>query len=191
MIARTALALLIAACALVPARAADVRVVYYDIHGRSARDLFKEMEAKGPVDKSSGLRFPAYTEWRVSWDFRYESAPGICKLTGLDASVEGTTTLPHWVEGDAAPASLGKEWEDFVAALWVHESGHYAHGVEAADEIQALEGSTPPASDCQELTRQVTGRAESIVDKYRAIDAQYDRDTNHGQKQGAVLVIEN
>src|SRR6185437_6448205 len=65
MIARTALALLIAACALVPARAADVRVVYYDIHGRSARDLFKEMEAKGPVDKSSGLRFPAYTEWRV------------------------------------------------------------------------------------------------------------------------------
>ena len=190
MMVRASLALLIAAFAFVPARAADVRIVYYDIHGRTVRDLFNEMQAKGPAD-SSGSRFPAYTRWRVSWNFRYESTPGSCKLTELNASVEGTTTLPHWVEGDAASTPLKKEWQDFIAALRVHESGHYAHGVEAAAEVQGIEPSIQPASDCPDLTRQVTHRAESILEKYRAIDAQYDRDTNHGQKQGAVLMSEN
>ena len=101
MIIRAGLALLIAACALTSVQADEARIVYYDIHGRGARDLFKEMRAKGPAD-SSGSRFPAYTIWRVSWNFRYESTPGSCQLTGLTTSVEGTTTLPHWVEGDTA-----------------------------------------------------------------------------------------
>ncbi|MGH8212773.1 MAG: DUF922 domain-containing protein, partial [Rhodanobacteraceae bacterium] len=100
-------------------------------------------------------------------------------------------TLPRWADGDTAPASLMTEWQDFVAALRVHENGHYAHGVEAANEVQALEGSIQPASDCSELTLQVTNRAEAILEKYRAVDAEYDRDTKHGQNQGAVLVIEN
>ncbi|MGH8212781.1 MAG: DUF922 domain-containing protein, partial [Rhodanobacteraceae bacterium] len=104
MIIRMSLALLIALGVLAPALAADVRVVYYDISGRTVRDLVEQMQAKGPVDKSSSARFPAYTKWRVSWSFRYESTPGSCKLTELTASVEGTMTLPHWADGDTAPA---------------------------------------------------------------------------------------
>ena len=190
MIVRAGLALLIAFGALASARAADVQVVYYDISGRTARDLLEQMQAKGPADPS-GSRFPAYTKWRVSWNFRYESTPGSCKLTELTASVEGTMTLPHWVDADNAPAPLAKEWRNFVAALRVHENGHYAHGEEAADEVQALAGSIQPAADCSDLTREIDDRAESVLDKYRALDAKYDRDTNHGEKQGAVLVIEN
>lgn len=191
MIARTGLALLIALGAIASARADDVRIVYYDISGHTIRDLVEQMQAKGPFDKSSGGRSAAYTEWRVPWNFRYESTPRSCKLTELNASAEGTMTLPHWVDGGTAPASRMKEWRHFVAALRVHENGHYAHGVQAAEEVRALAGSIQPAADCDDLTRQVTNRAEAILEKYRAVDAKYDRDTKHGQAQGAVLVIEN
>ena len=191
MIVRTGFALLIALGAIASARAAGLRIVYYDISGRTTRDLVEQMQTKGPVDKSSGGISVAYTEWRVSWNFRYESTPGSCKLTELNASVEGTTTLPRWADGDTAPASRMKEWQDFVAALRVHENGHYAHGVQAAEEVRVLAGSIPPAADCEDLTRQVTDRAQAILEKYRTLDAKYDQDTQHGQTQGAVLEIDD
>jgi predicted secreted Zn-dependent protease len=183
-------ALLAASAASAPARAAGLQVVYYDISGRTAKDLFDQMQTRAPEDRF-GQRFPAYTEWRVTWNFRYESTPESCRLTELNASVEAKMTLPRWVDAGSAPASLLEEWQHYVGALRIHENGHYAHGVEAAREVQALEGSIPPAGDCAALTRQVTERAQAIMEKFRALDAQYDRDTNHGQKQGAVLVIEN
>jgi len=182
--------LLIAFAAATPAKAADVRVVYYDISGNTAKALVHEMEVKGPLDKS-GRRFPAYTKWRVSWVFRYEYSPASCKLTELTALVEGAMTLPHWVNGDSAPAALAKEWQNYVAALRVHENGHYAHGVEAANEIRALASSIQPAENCSVLSREVASQAQSILDKFRALDETYDRQTDHGQTQGAVLTIDD
>ncbi len=189
-IRREGIVLLVAFAAATSARAADVRVVYYDISGNTTKDLVHEMEEKGPVDKS-GRRFPAYTEWRVSWVFRYESSPASCKLTELTASVEGTMTLPHWVDAGSAPAALAREWQNYVAALRVHENGHYAHGVQAANEIRALANSIQPAENCSALSREVADRAQSVLDKFRAVDETYDRQTNHGQTQGAVLTIDD
>jgi uncharacterized protein DUF922 len=39
------------------------------------------------------------------------------------------------------------------------------------------------------LDKEIDGNARAILDKYAALDAQYDRDTKHGQTQGAILYI--
>ncbi|MBS0432724.1 MAG: DUF922 domain-containing Zn-dependent protease [Proteobacteria bacterium] len=175
---------------VVPAvvHAGDVRVVYYDISASTGRQLIHEMETRGPLDPQ-GKRVPAYTIWHVTWNYRYQSGPESCKLTDLTVEVDGTMTLPRWVDSGTAPKSLVQSWQSMMAALRVHEDGHYAHGVEAAREIAALREATPPAADCASLQRQFNAEATSILDKYAALDAKYDQDTRHGQTQGAILIV--
>ena len=186
---RAGLAILIAG-AISIAEANDVSVVYYDISARTGTQLVHEMEAKGPVGPD-GKRYPAYTRWHVAWDYQYRSGPGACKITDFTAKLEGTMTLPRWIDSESAPKSLVRSWQAMVAALRIHENGHYAHGIEAAREIGALPDSIRPAADCATLEKQINGRAQAIMDKYAALDAEYDRETRHGQTQGAILEIRN
>jgi predicted secreted Zn-dependent protease len=167
----------------------NLKVVYYDISARTGRGLIHEMGARGPLGQD-GRRYPANTRWHVALHYLVQPIPGGCKLIDFTVTVEGTMTLPRWIDSNAAPRSLVRSWDAMAAAMRVHESGHYAHGIEAAREIGALREAFPRAADCRALDKEIDGNARAILDKYAALDAQYDRDTKHGQTQGAILYID-
>lgn len=166
------------------AYANDALLVYYDIVGKSANDLRHELDTKGPLDKD-GKRFDALTQWHVAWTYRYVSTTEGCKFIEIRTSVDGTTTLPRWVDGDSASNSLIRKWQSYMAALRLHEDGHYAHGVGAAKEIEDLGQSFHVSDNCSAIGKAFNDQADSILEKYKAMDATYDHDTNHGQTQGA------
>ena len=58
-----------------------------------------------------------------------------------------------------------------IAALTRHEQQHGRHGILAAREIEA--------DNCR--------NAQAKIKKYNAADIAYDKNTNHGIKQGATL----
>lgn len=150
----------------------------------------QETNTKGPIGPD-GKRYPAYTHWRVDWNYTYQFVPGTCKLVKLTATVSGTITLPRWVDSRDASNSLVQSWDAMVAALRVHENGHYAHGIAAAQEIEALQNTVGSAADCPSLEKEINAQSQAIVDKYSALDVKYDEDTKHGQTQGAVLNYSN
>jgi predicted secreted Zn-dependent protease len=55
-------------------------------------------------------------------------------------------------------------------------------------EIDAAVLAVKPASNCEDLATGANAAAEAIVAKYQALDAEYDRKTDHGRSQGAVLL---
>lgn len=167
------------------AHADDARIVYYDVAGDSAQALRHELNNKGPLDH--GQRFDAYTWWHVTWKYSYVATKDGCKFTEISTSLDGSIELPRWEPASGASDSLLKEWERYMTALRIHEDGHYAHGVAARDEIQALGESFQIAGSCTAIAKAFNDRAGSVVDRYAAMDLQYDRDTAHGKSQGATF----
>lgn len=180
------LAALALGCAFAVAYAHDATIVYYDITGNSANALRRQMNAKGPLDMS-GKRFDAYTRWYVRWRYRYRPTASGCEFTEVTVSVDGTITLPRWVDESHAPQALEQDWNRYIAALHRHEQGHYVHGLDAAREIEALGRSFHAAGDCPAFVADFDRQARGITRRYAAMDATYDRDTDHGKTQGAVF----
>jgi predicted secreted Zn-dependent protease len=165
------------------AHAEDPQIVYYDIAGNNARALRRQMNVNGPMGHDK--RFDAHTNWYVKWNYRYRPTASGCELTSLNVSLTGTIVLPRWVHADNVSGALVQKWGRYLAALRLHENGHYAHGASAAKEIEALAQSFHGFGDCQAMALAFNAKARSIIRKYNALDVTYDRETDHGRTQGA------
>jgi predicted secreted Zn-dependent protease len=177
------------ACAVLglpAAHADDAEFVYYDLSGNSAKELRHQMNSMGPYG-DDGKRADGRADWRVSWTTRYARSPVGCKFTEVETTVTGKIILPRWSAGENASSFLVKKWQNYMAALRLHEDGHYGHGIEAAEEIRALRESLGTAADCESLVKQFDAQVESILEKYRRADITYDAATKHGFTQGAVF----
>ena len=184
LVLRLALVLL-ALCVWSRAHAADARIIYYDITGNSASALREQLDAKGPIGKT-GEHVDAFTKWYVAWKYRYRPTPAGCRFTDMQVSVTGTILMPRWANPSDVSRSLLRRWQDYLAALLVHERGHYAHGESAAEAITALEESFRDYSgNCQTMVQSFKDQAHAILAKYQAMDAAYDKATDHGRTQGA------
>ena len=165
-----------------PARANDLRFVYYDVTGNTARQLRRELNAKGPMSYRG--RVDGLAQWSVTW--KYHSAPTAdgCEFTEFRAKVEGTITLPRWTPSGKFSPELMNRWQNFLTALRIHEHGHYSHGEQAAREIQTLGRRFRVTGNCSSIAQQFNDQAMKISDKYRAADKEYDRRTRFGWTQG-------
>jgi predicted secreted Zn-dependent protease len=171
-----------ASFALPTAAAQEVAVVHYDVAGATVEELHASLGQRGPwVD---GTRFHAHTKWNVTWTYRY--APGVrgCGFSRFDVRIDAEMTLPRWQGRTGAPTALVERWDRYLAALRAHEYGHYAHGLEAAREIEAL-GSGFQVGSCARIETDFNARAMEIIAKFNQRDLAYDRDSGHGRSQGA------
>jgi predicted secreted Zn-dependent protease len=164
----------------------DAEIVYYEVVGNSASELRQQLNTKGPIGEG-GKRVDGHTDWHVAWTYQYVPAADGCKFTELGITLTATITLPRWAADDEASNALLKKWQSYIAALRVHEDGHYSHGVRAAEEIKSLGQSLHTPEGCSTFAKHFNDQAASILEKYKVADAAYDADTKHGRTQGAVF----
>lgn len=165
-----------------PVHADDPSIAYYDIAGATSADLRREMNAKGPLGEG-GKRFDGHAKWHVRWTFRYAPDGRGCGFTQIRVTVSGTITLPRWSDADLS-TPLHEEWRRYLSALRLHEYGHYAHGRQAAEDVERL-GLSFHASECADIADTFNREADAIVRKYAAMDKAYDQKTGHGRTEGA------
>jgi predicted secreted Zn-dependent protease len=162
------------------------RITYYDIFGSTPAELRRELDTKGPVDKF-GVRGHGLTNWFVAWNFHYVPAAGGCRFSEIVVTVTGEMVMPRWQAGERGSNALARKWQAYLPALRLHEDGHYAHGIRAAEEIEALGRGFYLAESCSRIGQVFNDRAHAILDKYRTADINYDADNGHGRTQGAVF----
>lgn len=184
---RLQLALLLA-CALPLAAAAEVRdnidYSYYEVQVFTGPSLGTQVRAASPIREGSQVSF-GDTHWNVRWDLRWNNdASGQCRLTGVVVTLRTRMLLPQLRGASAQQAAV---FERFMAALRLHENGHYAHGQRAAQEIEQNLLALPPAASCAALEAQANDSGRRSLARYADLDVQYDRETNHGRTQGAYL----
>ena len=160
---------------------------YYYIDGASATVLAAQLDQNGPVG-SDGKHYAGKTRWDIQWKFRHEQKGTACSMSDVAIAVGIAQTMPKWRGEGKGATGLKALWTKFAEALQRHEDGHKAHGVKAAKEIEAAVLAIRPASNCEDLELAANTAAQAVVTKYKALDEEYDRKTDHGRNRGATLL---
>ena len=180
--------LIIAACLVSTAYAAPaVKTAYtnYDVYLAESKNLREDLNLATPV-VYDGKPFHGYTDWRVSWQYRWQPTDGGCRIGSVTTTVAITYTLPNAV---TLPLDqrLREAYDAYLVALTAHEKGHGRIGIDAAKAIErALDGMLH-AGDCRQLADIANAKANEILDKYKQLNRDYDQKTSYGKTQGAVL----
>jgi predicted secreted Zn-dependent protease len=157
---------------------------YYVATAAADRSLSSTLQAASPIHHN-GRVFFGHTDWQVRWSIHWSQEPqGACRITQAQTRISGTILLPKLVA--ATPAQQDR-FNSFLAALRVHELGHYGIGKSAAAEIERAIRSLPAMDTCAALEAAANELGSDTLDKYRVIERRYDADTDNGRTQGAWL----
>jgi predicted secreted Zn-dependent protease len=155
---------------------------YYDIHGNTLEQLMSEMHHKG------GRTFgAAWTDWRVYWMADRAQTPQGFVVTKSNTKLTITYLYPRWGDESKAPAELRKKWDAYCKAVIIHEKGHGAIAMEAAREVDKAVMAVKPEKYAQSLEGRVSVAGNKVLKKYIEKEAEYDKVTKFGQKQGATF----
>jgi predicted secreted Zn-dependent protease len=102
-------------------------------------------------------------------------------------AVHGVMALPNWIDEAKAEPGLRARWDRFVAALKLHEEGHFDHGRQFGSELERSLAMLGAQNSCNTLDVLTHQHYDALLEKYRAIDMEYDATTDHGRTQGAIF----
>jgi predicted secreted Zn-dependent protease len=133
--------------------------------------------------------YAGYANWNTQYSMEvHESLFGTCTAKNISINFQSKITLPEWRGSGTFTANVLPQWNQFIAALKVHEEGHVEIALSEAKTLVAeLEAMSPiKADNCDQLedkVRQIVGSALKIsADE----NERYDLLTKHGVLQGAV-----
>jgi len=160
------------------------RLDAYPVRGLTLEDLGASMQQRAPRDNGEAVW--GKTTWTLAWTYTYDNNAG-CRVSNAHVKITVTVQMPDWLDRDRAPADLQSRWSAFYRALNTHEEGHRDNGVRAGNDFMRRIGQIGAAADCPTLTASIAALGQSLTTEYQGIDDTYDRTTQHGATQGAVL----
>lgn len=159
--------------------------VHYKVSGNSPAEINRQMARCSPATAHSG-EFAADTAYVINWQFNQRTAGlGMCTIDAVTVGLVTRHIYPQWHSADASPA-LHAKWDRFIANLTAHEQGHAALNREYAQHVLQTLRTLPP-TDCAGLKEQANAAARQIISELDAAHNAYDKTTDHGRIQGAVL----
>lgn len=159
---------------------------FYDISGSTLDQLRKQINQKG-TRWNDGKVYSAMTNWDIHYKYRVIRNNGRYSVRSADTTVEIGYFLPR-LDVDACTPELATRWKDYLGSLQRHEFGHKDLAVRTASEVNEMFATLPSFGTEEELAAEITRRTEEKFRQLKEIQIEYDRDTRHGETQGAVLL---
>ncbi|MCW5588752.1 MAG: DUF922 domain-containing protein [Legionellales bacterium] len=159
---------------------------HYSIQGKTIEDVRQAMNI-ARLNHPELTDFCAYTKWQVNWQYRYFPSQQGCRLNNIEVTANIIILLPRWENVASTDLVSRQSWERFYHALVRHERGHREIAINAANAIARELNLQPMASNCQVLTQLANEKGNQLLQSYRAKEIEYDRITDHGRTQGAIL----
>jgi predicted secreted Zn-dependent protease len=158
----------------------------YQIYGDTASELRTQIQHCAPGASGSSLaEYTGQTSYNLSWQYAV-SISTKCSAQDIKVGVHTATALPYWQPTGNATSGLAERWQAFDASLRTHEQGHAvidkAYAAKLLDDLNAL-----GPVDCDNLTAAIRTIVDSDVAALNQANDTYDRQTDHGATQGAVL----
>jgi len=156
-------------------------VVYYDIHGKTARELVDDMRRLGP----QGGRYFGEAQSPLRWNWQTKSDGEGCRTSSANVIMRSEITMPRWSPpADTAPG-LYTQWKTFLSGLETHEIGH--KDISARHAREMLTSLRKMSGFCGSLDTERRRITSGVLTRLREEQLKYDADTRHGATQGAVF----
>ncbi len=156
----------------------EVTLIGYPVTGRSPRSIRESMNEARPTVEVDGGRHDARTGWIFQTRWR-NGADGQCVPATATVSVVLRMTLPDLTTRDQLSPREEADWDAYFAALVTHERNHGRIAVAGRDQMQA---AMRASADCAAMNAVV----KTTSDEVRAASEEYDNQTDHGRREGAV-----
>ena len=101
------------------------KITFYDVTGRTGREIFKSMVDNGP--KLGGRRGHALATTEYEYDVKnldVKIENGRCIPSRLDILVQVKYTFPKWTPKGSVKSTTREAWKDFSKSVRWHEEQH-------------------------------------------------------------------
>lgn len=158
---------------------------YYTVKGATLAELHDSLQRTRPW-KDRPPRHAA-TVWQIDWRFDVVRSAGLCRCSSFTTRTVITVTLPRWTPPTNASPETVSTWNRYFVALAKHEAGHADFALRAAREQHKRVSQLGAETDCEALKRRINDTALQVLAEFRGQEQEYDRRTDHGATEGAVL----
>lgn len=158
---------------------------HYVISPRAPHEIKPELMRNTPIRERGGT-FNGHTDWYIDWQYQSRQEPDICQVLNIRTKVHVIHTLPALSEYVTDEQTI-TVFNQFNKALTQHEKNHGNNGLSAAREIDKAISEIQPQQNCRYIARIIDDISNSIVQKYINADREYDRATQSGLSEGAVI----
>ncbi len=163
----------------------SIEYKYYLISPRAPHEIKPELMRNTPIRERGGS-FNGHTDWYIDWQYQTIQGPGICHIKNIKTKIHVVHILPALSEHVSDEQTI-EIFNKFSEALTLHEKNHGNNGLSAAREIDSALNNMPAQQNCRYTIRMINETGNSIVKKYADADREYDRITQSGLTEGAVI----
>lgn len=160
-----------------PAGAAEWHAVEkvdnYAISGQSGLELYRSIGERGP--KIGVGRAIAHTNFKLTWQRKYEPQSGGCTLVSAKPKLIITYTLPK--PSQELPDGIRRHWETFISGVRAHEKVHGDIIVDMVKQIEAVSVglSVPNDPKCSKIRTELTKRLSELSLAQRQKSREFDQ----------------
>ncbi|MRG57117.1 Predicted secreted Zn-dependent protease [Phyllobacterium sp. YR620] len=160
-----------------PANAATVlrSYEYFNLNGKTAADLDRELYRRGPVLQKTGQRHPGMTKMRFESRIKYGSNGKTCRVVDATIIVHAHVYLPRWAQRRTAPADLAMIWDTLSADIKRHEESHISIARTAAGNMERQIEALPWRSDCATLKNDISTLTAKLMKQHDLAQVQFDK----------------
>lgn len=160
----------------------------YTISPRAPQEIKPELMRRTPIRERGGS-YNGHTDWYVDWHYQSRQMRNTCLLQNIQTKVHVVYTLPELSSYVTDPQTIAV-FNKFNSALTQHEKNHGKNGILAAREIDTALKNIETQRNCRYLSRrQINDIANNIIRKYTQADREYDRRTDNGRTEGALILL--
>lgn len=148
---------------------------YFRIGGRTAEDLDKELENRGPLTRATGHRHPGATEIKFGGDVTYVESGGRCSVGGARVTLRTHLILPRWGNRSRAATDLGLIWDTLSKDIKRHEERHAEIARTNARQLERELLALAPNKTCDALERQVAETTRRVLEAHDREQLRFDQ----------------
>jgi predicted secreted Zn-dependent protease len=148
---------------------------YFRIGGRTAEDLDRELEKRGPMTRSTGHRHPGATEIKFGGEVTYVEREGRCAVGGAKVTLRTHLILPHWSNRRRSEKDLAMIWDALSADIKRHEERHAEIARNHARMLERQLKALPANKSCQALEQRVAETTRRILESHDRDQLRFDQ----------------
>lgn len=148
---------------------------YFQIGGRTAEELDRELEKRGPMTKTSGSRHPGATQIKFGGEITYLPSNGRCSVGEVKVTLKTKIILPRWKNRNRANRELGMIWDALSSDIKRHEERHAEIARQHARQLEQSLKRLRPARYCETLQAKVADLTARTVEEHDKAQIAFDR----------------
>jgi predicted secreted Zn-dependent protease len=153
----------------------DKKYSYFNLYGKTAEDLDREIAKRGPKLLQTGTRHPGATTMNFGLKTKITNDGTFCRLDRAYVTLDLRLSLPRWKNRDRADEEMAIMWDTLSSDIKRHEERHGLIARGYAIELERTLENLPRDRDCKRLQAKAESVAKDLLKQHAEAQAQFDK----------------